>query len=156
MSNEVTIQNQPAQTVATWRTATSYEQVFSFIPEGFGRVFGELGAQNVAPAGVPFTLYYQAPDADNDGDIAMAVPIAASLTPADGSDIVVVELPATQTAEVIHKGSFASLGESYGAVVGWILENGHEISGPSREIYLNSPEDTAEEDLLTQIIFPIN
>lgn len=157
MSNEVLIQDRPTQTIATWRTATTYDQVFTHIPEGFGRVFAHLGAAGIDPVGAPFAVFYQAPDADTEGDIAMAVPIAAPFTVESGDiDITIVELPAGPTALIVHQGSYASLGDSYAALAEWIAENGRQIVGPARETYMNSPADTAEADLLTEVLFPIN
>jgi effector-binding domain-containing protein len=45
---------------------------------------------------------------------------------------------------------------SYGTVASWIDERGHRIVGPHWEVYLNSPVDTPESDLLTEIMFPID
>ena len=156
MNTDVTVKTHPAQMVAAWRTVTTYSEIFSHIPEGFGRVMAHLGEENIDPTGAPFTLYYQAPDADNQGDIAMAVPIDTSLQSADDSDICVIILPAGSTASVIHKGSYADMGESYATVVSWIHEHGHNIVGPAREVYFNSPTEVDEHALLTEILFPID
>lgn len=158
MNTEVTVKNQGAQTVAAWRTDTTYEQIFDHIPEGFGRVMSFLGQENIDPIGIPFTLFYQAPDADTEGDIAMAVPVAEQhdLKASDDNSIVIIELPAGPTASVVHKGSYGNMGESYAAVVSWIQTHGHTIVGPSREIYFNSPAEVPEEKLHTEIHFPID
>lgn len=156
MSNEIAIQQNAAQTVATWRTTTTYEQVFTHIPEGFERVMAHLGANGVDPVGAPFTMFHQAPDAETEGDIAMAVPVAAPFIGTTETDIEIVELPAGATASLMHQGSYTSLGQSYASLVSWITEHGHQIEGPAREIYMNSPADVAEADLLTQIVFPID
>ncbi len=156
MTTEVSVRNQPAQTVAAWRTETTFSTIFNHIPEGFGRVMQCLGENSIGPSGVPFTLYFQAPDGDNIGDIAMAVPVAQTIDLATESDVQVLELPETQGAVITHKGSYANMGESYATIVTWIQEHGHSITGPAREIYFNSPDEVAEDDLLTEIVFPIN
>lgn len=160
LNTEVTIKDHPVQTVAAWRTPTSHRTIFEHIPAGFGRVMTYLSEQNVAPASAPFTLLYEAPDADSDGDIAMAVPIAAAFTgdtpdTADTASVEIFELPADPTASVMHKGSYGNMGEAYATVVAWIAEHGHNIVGPAREVYFNSPADVGEEELLTEILFPI-
>jgi len=156
MTNEITVREHPAQLVASWRTTTTYADVFAAIPEGFGRVMTCLGEENVAPSGAPFTLFYQAPDGDTEGDIAMSVPISAPFAPSSDTDVEIVDIPAGPTAAITHRGSYANMGESYATVVSWINQHGHQIVGPAREIYLNSPADTADEDLLTEIHFPID
>ena len=156
MTTEVTVKSHPAQIAAAWRTTTTYSDIFNHIPEGFGRVMAHLADENVDPVGAPFTLFYQAPDGDSEGDIAMSVPIGDALASTGDSDIETVEIPAGSTASIMHKGSYASMGESYATVVSWINEHGHSIVGPAREVYLNSPADAAEHELLTEILFPIN
>jgi len=155
MSNEITVKSTSAAVVAAHRTATTYAQVFNDIPSGFGRVMGALATAGVDPIGIPFTLFHQAPEADNPGDIAMCVPVGIGADEAiDGIDT--VELPAGTTAMVLHRGSYDDMGTSYAEAVTWIQQRGHEIVGPCREVYLNSPAEVAEADLLTEIHFPID
>lgn len=59
-------------------------------------------------------------------------------------------------ASVVHRGSYADLGPAYAAIGSWIQAHGHTVAGPSREIYLNNPGDTAEAELLTEIQWPID
>ena len=60
-------------------------------------------------------------------------------------------------AMTTHHGSYTKLGETYAKLCGqWAPANGYEIrSLPSLEMYLNSPEDTPEEELLTDVHIPI-
>ena len=37
----------------------------------------------------------------------------------------------------------------------WISENGYEIAGPPREIYLSDPQAVVPEELLTRVELPI-
>jgi len=155
MSNEITVESTAAVVVAAHRTETTYADVFNAIPAGFGAVMGALGAAGVDPVGIPFTVFYQAPEADNPGDIAMCVPVGVAADETiEGTDIVV--LPAGTTAMVLHRGSYDDMGTSYAEAVTWIQQHGHQIVGPCREVYLNSPADAAEADLLTEIHFPID
>ena len=154
MSSEVTVETSPALIAAACRTKTTQTEIFTDIPAGFDTVLAFLAKAGIDPAGTPFTLYHQAPDADTEGDIAMCVPIPAS-TQGDGG-VEIIEIAAGTTASVVHRGSYHDMGESYAAVSKWIHERGHRILGPHREIYLNSPAEVAEADLLTEIHFPID
>lgn len=60
-------------------------------------------------------------------------------------------------AVTTHHGSYNKLSETYAALCGrWAPANSYEIrSLPSMEIYLNSPEETPEDELLTDIYVPI-
>lgn len=154
MSTDVTITSIPATTAVSYRTATSYPGIFDDIPAGFDAVTGFLTAAGIDPAGAPFTIYHQVTDADTDGDIAMCVPVAGEVDADDSLEL--IELPAVAAARVVHQGGYDDLSASYNTVAAWIHERGHRIVGPHREVYLNSPADTAEADLRTEILFPID
>lgn len=154
MSTEVTIKPAPALTVALWRTSTTHTGIYQDIPTGFGKVMSYMGGRDLDPIGAPFTMYFQAPDGDTIGDIAMAVPVAAE--PEVDGEIEIAELPACVEASVIHRGSYDNMGESYATVAAWVQHHGHQIVGPTREVYLNDPSQVDEAELLTEILFPID
>jgi len=154
MSNTVTIKTNPAVTAIGYRTETTFSEIFTAIPHGFGTVMGRLGEAGVDPAGAPFTLYYQAPDGDTLGDIAMCVPVTGSDVVSDDTQVIVLEEGAA--ASIMHRGSYENMGETYATVAAWLQERGHHVTGPAREIYLNSPDQVEEADLLTEIMFPID
>lgn len=154
MSSKIAFHTSPAVTAAAYRTSTTYDEIFDDIPAGFGAVLAELATAGVNPVGNPFTLFYRAPDADTEGDIAMCVPVAA---PIKGlGEVGTIELAAGPTVSVLHRGPYADMGESYAAIASWIHERGHRIVGPGREVYLNSPAEVEQGDLLTEIHFPID
>lgn len=153
-TDAITIKQTPAITAIGHRTETNYAGIFEDIPAGFQRVMGFLSDAGVDPVGTPFTIYHHVTDADTTGEIAMCVPVAAAIEPGDQTEVVNIE--AGTTASVVHRGGYDDLSESYAAVASWIHERGHRIVGPHREVYLNSPADTAEADLLTEILFPID
>lgn len=55
----------------------------------------------------------------------------------------------------IHKGSYAKLGEFYDEFFKSLNKNSYEINLPCYEMYLNSPVNTKEEDLLTEVYIKI-
>lgn len=60
-------------------------------------------------------------------------------------------------AVFLHKGSYKDIGALYHAICGeWIPNNNYKTREvPMFEVYLNSPEEAKEEDLLTEIYLPI-
>ena len=154
MSNTVTIKTNPAVTAIGYCTETTFSEIFTAIPEGFDTVMRRLAAEGVDPAGAPFTLYFQAPDGDTLGDIAMCVPVAGSEAVSDDTQVIVLEEGAA--ASIMHRGSYENMGETYATVAAWLQERGHHVTGPAREVYLNSPAEVEEADLLTEILFPID
>lgn len=68
-----------------------------------------------------------------------------------------VVLPATNCAVLHYKGPYTAIKVAYDYLYGdWLPKSGAEPADlPPYEIYLNSPVDTDEADLLTDIILPL-
>ena len=68
-----------------------------------------------------------------------------------------VTLPAGRQAVLTYKGPYAGLPDAYDELFGlWRPSSGEEpADSPSFEVYLNSPMDTAPEDLVTELHLPL-
>lgn len=77
-------------------------------------------------------------------------------TPID-PPLVEVLLPAGRHAVLTYKGPYAGLSAAYEQLFGlWLPQSGQEAAdSPVFEVYLNTPMDTAPEDLLTEICLPL-
>jgi AraC family transcriptional regulator len=64
---------------------------------------------------------------------------------------------AGEYAMATHRGSYARLGETYAWLCGqWLPGSGRELAAaPCVEVYRNSPQDTAPDELLTDIHLPL-
>jgi AraC family transcriptional regulator len=60
-------------------------------------------------------------------------------------------------AMTTHQGPYSGLGKTYSRLMGeWLPRSGRQLrSSPCFEVYLNSPESTPPEDLLTDIYAPL-
>ena len=58
-------------------------------------------------------------------------------------------------ATTMHRGPYEQISPAYHTLAGWIAQNGYEIAGPPREIYLNDPQTVAQEELLTRVEYPV-
>lgn len=67
------------------------------------------------------------------------------------------EVPGGTFATTIHEGPYQQLGETYAKLFGgWLAQSGEEpAQEPCLEFYLNDPETTEPEDLLTEICIPL-
>ena len=72
-------------------------------------------------------------------------------------EIGVDELPGGKYAVVTHRGPYSRLGETYQRLFGgWLPRSGYEPrNSPAFEQYLNSPQNTKPEDLITLIHVPL-
>ncbi len=72
-------------------------------------------------------------------------------------EIGVMELPGGKYAVVTHRGPYERLTETYRRIYGaWLPQSGYEVRDtPGFEQYLNSPQNTKPEELLTLIHVPL-
>jgi AraC family transcriptional regulator len=72
-------------------------------------------------------------------------------------DIGVQVIPGGEYAVTTHFGPYQKLGETYTKLLGqWLPRSGRELrSTPCFEVYLNDPQSTEPEDLLTDIYAPL-
>jgi len=84
-----------------------------------------------------------------------AITLAAPIEPQ--GEVGVQELEGGEYAVALHKGPYERLGETYAQICGqWLPASGRELrSAPTLEFYLNSPEMTPPEELLTRICVPV-
>ena len=84
------------------------------------------------------------------------ITVGPDFKPAEG--IGVMEIAGGTYARVTHQGPWQRFSETYGWLMGqWLPRNAQRLRDvPCFEEYLNSPENTAPEDLLTDIRVPID
>jgi DNA-binding transcriptional MerR regulator len=135
------------------RTAPTVNDVGQFMEEVFGTAVG-CGVQIIAP---PVVLYHDKEFTGENIDIEITAPVGPDYdesVPLPGGDTMEVktlpELP--QAASVIHRGEYDQFEQTYAALGQWVAENGYQIAGPSREIYLTPGSGP---DAITEIQWPV-
>ncbi|MQQ10450.1 helix-turn-helix domain-containing protein [Epibacterium sp. SM1979] len=102
-------------------------------------------------------IYYDDPDATPAQDLRSfaALEIAADADVAEPMER--ASISGGATAVLLFKGPYAGLHDAYKYLYGvWLPQSGREArDAPCYEVYLNSPSDTAPEELLTQICLPL-
>ncbi|MCM2465373.1 MerR family transcriptional regulator [Methanoculleus oceani] len=91
---------------------------------------------------------------ETDADIEVAIPITGSVN-LEGTAAEVVTLPGGRFASVLYTGPYPGVGKAYERLFAYMGEHGLASAGPSRELYLNDPAEVPEEELLTEVQFPI-
>jgi effector-binding domain-containing protein len=149
---EVRIKQAPAQPVASLRDVIP---TYSDIGELFEEMFSYLGQKGVTPSGPPFVIYHDEEFRETDADVEVVVPMGGQIP--EGERIRMRRLPEVEEmASVIHNGSYETIGETYGQLMGWIEDSGYQIAGPGREIYLHGPESGDDPSTyVTEIQMPM-
>ncbi|MBP1929957.1 effector-binding domain-containing protein/DNA-binding transcriptional MerR regulator [Methanolinea mesophila] len=156
--SEPVIKDVPALRVISGRKTGTYEGVCSEVGSAlFAIIFSPLNQRNgVTITGPCISLCYDGEYRETDADIEMAVPVQGPVV-SDKPTYTVRTLPAEKVVSVVYKGPYEHDGFSvaFENAFRFANEHGLEIKGPDRQVYLNDPDATPAEELLTEIQIPI-
>jgi effector-binding domain-containing protein len=110
---------------------------------------------NVSIAGYPMTIYHDPAEAIDAGnvDIEIAFPITGRIAVDPGFEVKTI--PAHKVVSIFHTGPYSECEGAYARAMDFIGKNRLAVGGPFLEIYMNSPEEVPESQLLTEIQVPI-
>jgi effector-binding domain-containing protein len=136
-------------TTAVVRETVPMSELTGFFDRAFGAVMAAAQDQDVAVTGPPFAMYLGMPT--ETVDIAAGFPTDRAVSPAGG--VVPSELPGGRAGQLLHVGSYDSLEQAYGRLMGWLGEQGLVPSQVMWETYLNEPtpdgDPNANQTLIT-------
>ncbi|MBY4275383.1 MerR family transcriptional regulator [Rhodococcus fascians] len=99
-------------------------------------------------------LYDPALYTEEIGQVTVFLPVAE---PLDSGRVKALTIPAAQLAVTVHRGSYAGIDRTYGALGTYVAGRGESVPGPIRENYLLTPDDTIDENQLrTEIGWPVS
>ena len=152
------IKEVPALRVISGRKTGTYEGVCSEVAAAlFAIIFSPANQRNgVTITGPCLSLCYDGEYRETDADIEMAVPVQGTVV-LDDPSFVVKTLPAVKVVSVIYKGPYEHDGFSvaFEKAFRFAAGLGLETEGPDRQVYLNDPDNTPAEELLTEIQVPV-
>jgi AraC family transcriptional regulator len=156
MVQNVSVQDLPARRVAAIEHTGPYQELGPRFQRLAGWAFQKgLFAKGCAMLGV----YYDNPRTTEASKLrsAACVDIDDAFNGDAAAGITVKTIPGGRYAAGTHKGPYDRLEESYlWLFTQWLPQNGHEAAdGPCYEIYLNNPQTTPPEELLTAIHIPL-
>lgn len=154
VSYAIDIKQAPAVQVATWTTTTTMVTVAETVDRGFATVMAAIGKMGTHPAGVPFIVYHEMFDETTPGTIQICIPVPAGTT-GEVDGVAFTTVGASSVASTTHRGPYTTISQAYDAVAAWVQEQGHGFAGPPREVYITDPRTVREEDLRTEVQFPV-
>lgn len=152
--NPVEIRNEPARRLG----ALPHKGPYSEISRAYDKLGAVLGARGLWPqARAMVAAYYDDPSATAPAALRSHAGVVF------GADVVleppleVVTLPSGPHAVLRYQGPYAGLPAAYDQLYAqWLPASGRQpADSPVFEIYLNTPMDTAPENLLTEICVPL-
>jgi AraC family transcriptional regulator len=151
---EVVIRDVPAMDVLTIDHVGPYMQ----IGKAFDAMMGWLGARDLLSSTVRMIgIFYDDPGVVPEAELRSKAGVVLSKKVEVSAPVSVTSLRGGEYAVLRHKGPYADLDAAYKWLYGeWLLKSGREAAdAPAFEEYLNTPQDTAPADLLTEIHLPL-
>lgn len=130
------------------------ENITPVIGPLFGRLYRDLTAAGVRPGPQSLAMYEAIESGDGEGARAYAA-FQVGADVAAGAGFTIDDVPAVDlAATTVHYGSMATIGDSWDALHAWIEDNGYELAGVCRELYVVS-EPEPEENWVTELQQPV-
>jgi effector-binding domain-containing protein len=99
------------------------------------------------PMGPTMCLYHDPVMDPNAIDVEAVFPVAVGGTRT---------LPPVKVVAVTHTGPYETVGQAYQALFAWLNEQGHQLAGPARELYLVGPDSgKLPAEYVTEVQLPI-
>ncbi|WP_334097646.1 GyrI-like domain-containing protein [Methanobacterium formicicum] len=148
----IEIKTIPQYQVAFIHQKGSYTQ----IPEVLGKVVGWLMTQDVEIQMPIYGTYYNSPHEVTEEELDWEVGAAFTGKLKEGTeDIHIKTIPEHQAVSTIFQGPYGEAASVYMDLIEYTQKEGYQIAGAPLESYLNSPDEVAESELLTEIQFPV-
>jgi len=152
MSQEISFETVDSEQVVGLVLSTTMATLSRDLDTTINQLFHQLSNAGITPHGPVIVVYPEEMRSGAPWECQVCTPVP---TPLDGHPALIThELPSGLVATVTHKGSYDGLKETYTQIFDWFTAFGHTYAGPSREIYLNSPAEVPDDELLTRIEFP--
>ncbi|MDD1664655.1 MAG: GyrI-like domain-containing protein [Methanomicrobiales archaeon] len=152
----ITLLTVPEQQVLGVRRRGHYR----IIPELLMTIITYAIENGITIAGPPLFLCHEitpeavmAADQAGSADVEVAWPVSGKVEGA--GEIRLYTLPGGRMARILHHGPYEACEPTYRRLFAWIEERGLRIIGPIREAYLNDPREVLPEQILTEIMAPV-
>ena len=115
-----------------------------------------LGQQHVQHAELFMLLLHSRYEWHDDSlaiDVETVVPVSTVLP--DSEEVSTRTLPGGWVVSTVHTGSDLSFGQAFLALHGWVQENGYQVAGGPRLVYLQRREDLDISQYVTEVQIPV-
>ncbi|MGB9838466.1 GyrI-like domain-containing protein [Methanothermobacter sp.] len=137
--------------VAYRECSGSYDLIPRYIAEVAEWVIGN----GLQMTGRVYGTYYNSPEDVSEDDLVYEIGVSIAGEAEPSEKIKIKNLPAQRVLATLHEGPYTEVGPAIHSLIDYATENGYEIVGPITEVYLNSPLEVDESELLTEVQLPV-
>lgn len=134
-----------------------YMGSYDKIPELIAEVAQWLVDKDFEMTGLIYGTYFNSPENVSEDKLQYEIGFGfeGKITALREGKIGIKEIPEHTVLAAIHKGPYNEVGPVIHAVIDYAVKNSYDIVGPISEAYLNNPNDTPGEELLTEVRIPV-
>ena len=120
-----------------------------------GEIVDWVMTQDVEMSGLPYSVYYTSPAevVPEDMQYEMGIPFVGEAS--EAGKVKIKNLPAQDVLYTVYNGPYGEVGLVYEVLMNKLVEDGYQMVGAPIEIYFNSPMEVSEDELLTEVQFPV-
>jgi effector-binding domain-containing protein len=127
-------------------------EIADFYDRSFSELANVLDGQGVTPTGPAFARYAGPPG--DTADLEVGFPVRGSVSPE--GQVRPSSLPAGRVARLVHAGGYDRLGETWGRLRAWVVEQGLAPGADLWEIYVTEPSPEMDPaDLRTELFWTV-
>ena len=152
MKIEVTNQ-QPLIAAAIKVTAMGMDKMVEAMSAAYTKIIEYIAEQGKQMAGAPYCCYTNCSEDFSQFDMEFGIPVNEAV--AASGEIIMSRTYEGKAVIGTHKGSYKTLEAAYTALMDYVKENSLELTGAYYDYYISDPADTPEDELLTQVVFPV-
>lgn len=145
----------PAVLYAGKINQSSLADIGTSMGKAFPEVYSAATSANAEIVGMPFSIYDKMDLVNSACSYTAAIPVAESVTLSGG--IQCQERPACRALKVVHTGPYRHLGNAWSTGMSDMrhMKLKMDKRKPPFEIYINDPDNTPEEALITEVYMPV-
>lgn len=133
----------------------SHEGLVEEMGEIIGELAGWIKQKRLKITQPPFAVYYTSPTEVPPEKMQSEIGIPFQGDTNGDERVKIKIMPKHKILSAIHKGPYAEIGSVYAEMMQHIIENGYEMIGAPREAYINTPREVPDNELLTEVVFPV-
>lgn len=153
MAYDIVIKHIEPIRVASLRDTIPSYSAQGHLWEELGQHIEKSGAKIVSPCMV---IYHESGHKEDSVDAEIIEPIVGDLPETERIRVKYLDA-VKEMATVVHQGSYENLHLAYNAISKWIEENGYQIAGAPRELYLKGEWLTNDpNEYITEVQFPVS
>ena len=143
-----TTTEQPTAAIKMTRPIT---QIGPAMAEAFPKIYHAVVSAGVEPAGMPLARYFDMGPENTTFECAIPVPATFEAS----GEVAASSVGGGEAAFILHVGPYDTIGVTWEALMGWVVEQGRSPAGPGWESYIDEPGQVADSELRTEIYLPV-